>query len=184
MARGVADQHPPRRAQAGCLSKAGKPGRTTHAPSSTAAAAFTYQQAPRHPMSQYKLFYAEDDLDDLHIFQEALAAHPEVAVTRFADGRELLDAMEKLPDRELPCLIVLDLNMPVLDGRETLTIMRRHPRFSNIPALLFTTSNSEVDKGFALKWDVDMVTKPIIFRDMEHLANQLVALCQAPGQRG
>lgn len=134
-------------------------------------------------MTEYRLFYAEDDLDDLHIFQEALAAHPEVEVTRFPDGRSLIQAMEALTDNELPCLIVLDLNMPVLDGRETLVELRKHPRFAFIPALLFTTSNSEVDKTFALKWNVDMVTKPIIFRDMEHLANQLVALCQAPRSR-
>ncbi|RYY41641.1 MAG: response regulator [Chitinophagaceae bacterium] len=174
----MADQHAPRRTAARRLSEVRKPRRPVYQPTRAATATLTYYQA--HSMNEYRLFYAEDDLDDLHIFQEALAAHPEVAVTRFPDGRELIQAMEALPDRELPCLIVLDLNMPVLDGRETLVELRRHPRFGFIPALLFTTSNSEVDKAFALKWNVDMVTKPIIFSDMEHLANQLVALCQAP----
>ncbi|RYY64721.1 MAG: response regulator [Chitinophagaceae bacterium] len=130
-------------------------------------------------MNEYRLFYAEDDLDDLHIFLEAFAERPEVQVTRFADGRALINTLEQLPETELPCHIVLDLNMPVLDGRETLVALRKHPRFSALPVLLFTTSNSDVDKNFALQWDVDLVTKPLIYEDMEHLADQLVALCRA-----
>ena len=129
-------------------------------------------------MNQYHLFYAEDDLDDLHIFVEAFSERPEVRITRFADGRELLDEMDRLPDAALPCYIVLDLNMPVLDGRETLVALRRHPRFSDLPVLLFTTSNSEVDKKFARQWNVDLVTKPLVYSDMEYLAEQLVALCR------
>ncbi|GAB4093081.1 response regulator [Flaviaesturariibacter terrae] len=132
-------------------------------------------------MKEFDLFYAEDDLDDVHLFLEAFNPHPEVRVTRFPDGRALLDTLESLDPERHPCMIVLDLNMPVLDGRETLVALRANPRYASIPTLLFTTSNSEVDKRFALKWDVDLITKPIIFEDMDHLAAQLVALCRRQG---
>lgn len=129
-------------------------------------------------MNEYHLYYAEDDLDDLHIFVEAFEPRPEVRITHFPDGRALLDRLDSLPAPELPCSIVLDLNMPVLDGRETLIALRREPRYATIPTLLFTTSNSEIDKTFAAHWGVELVTKPIIFSDMELVADRLVALCR------
>ncbi|RYY92696.1 MAG: response regulator [Chitinophagaceae bacterium] len=128
-------------------------------------------------MREYQLYYAEDDLDDLHIFREALEAHPEVRVTHFANGRLLLDVLEAAPEERFPCLIVLDLNMPVLTGRDTLVQLRTNPRYTGIPVLLFTTSNSEIDKKFARQWNVELITKPIIFKEMEQLALDMVHLC-------
>jgi CheY-like chemotaxis protein len=128
-------------------------------------------------MSQVKILYAEDDADDLLLFQEAFESHPDVEVVPFENGAELLQCLETTDS--LPCLVILDLNMPQLDGRETLVRIRKRREWSHIPVLIFTTSNSAIDKKFALQWDVDLVTKPLLFSDMTQLADKMVAICSA-----
>jgi len=48
-------------------------------------------------------------------------------------------------NEERPGLILLDLNMPGLDGRKTLEIIKRSPNLKNIPVVILTTSNDERD---------------------------------------
>lgn len=49
------------------------------------------------------------------------------------------------PPPQLPALIVLDLNLPGLDGRAVLTAVRQHPRMKRTPVVIFSTSSSPVD---------------------------------------
>ncbi|RYY94317.1 MAG: response regulator [Chitinophagaceae bacterium] len=124
------------------------------------------------------IYYAEDDLDDLYIFQLAFEKAPGTRIRHFGNGAELLEALAAAPEAEHPCLIVLDLNMPQLDGRETLAVLRSTPGYQHLPVLLFTTSNSVVDRSFAGQWGVELITKPILFEEMEALALQLADRCR------
>ncbi|GAA4325781.1 response regulator [Flaviaesturariibacter amylovorans] len=129
-------------------------------------------------MRQPTIFYAEDDLDDLYLFQLAFERVPDIRIRHFSNGAELLEALAATPEAELPRLIVLDLNMPQLDGRETLALLRQNAGYAAIPVLLFTTSNSVEDRSFAKQWNVDFLTKPILFEDLEALAVQLGDRCR------
>jgi DNA-binding response OmpR family regulator len=60
----------------------------------------------------------------------------------------------------LPGLIILDLNLPGMDGKKVLREIKSHPVLSHIPVVLFTTSSSELDKIFASKEGVKIFTKP------------------------
>ena len=90
---------------------------------------------------------ADDDEDDCLLvesaFQEIGIAHD----LRFVDdGRELLDYLYNEGDfadpekHPRPDLILLDLNMPLIDGREALTTIKSDPQLKNMPILIFTTS--------------------------------------------
>lgn len=95
---------------------------------------------------------AEDDEDDyqltLHAFKEAGVAN-EVRWVR--DGVELMDYLLKglSPDGRQTCprpaLILLDLNMPRMNGREALAKIKSHPDLRQIPVVILTTSKAKSD---------------------------------------
>lgn len=88
---------------------------------------------------------AEDDLDDQLLLMEALRENGigEGNVAFVTNGDELMQALESLGNR--PTIIIMDLNMPRKDGRETLLELKAHPAFNHIPVVILTTSNSEDD---------------------------------------
>jgi CheY-like chemotaxis protein len=67
---------------------------------------------------------------------------------KFPNGRKVLDFLQELDEDDYPCLIIMDMNMPVLDGRETLASIKTDERYQSIPVVVFTTSDSQVDQSF------------------------------------
>lgn len=88
----------------------------------------------------FDLFIVDDDTDDLEFLREAIInAGLAVDIYEFEGGRSLLDHLFANPEI-LPDLIVLDLNMPVMDGHETLNRLRAIERSRSIPVIIFTTT--------------------------------------------
>ena len=104
---------------------------------------------------------ADDDEDDCYLLERAFAQHsPECQLEFAQDGLALLAQLER--SQSAPCLIVLDLNMPRLDGFETLTYLRAHPQYRTIPIVMLTTSEAEADREQAQALGADLfITKPI-----------------------
>jgi CheY-like chemotaxis protein len=69
----------------------------------------------------HKILIGEDDFEDQFILEEYFQDNGLKEVVAFEqNGRKILDYLEHLnPEEELPCLIVLDLNMPILSGTQT-----------------------------------------------------------------
>ena len=130
-------------------------------------------------MVKHTILYAEDDLDDIHVFNIAFAKYRDIEILHFFNGWELLSYINALPQgHAIPCLILLDINMPGMDGKETLVRLKKNKNVSFIPTVLLTTSSTQADKDFALKWDADFITKPLVYTDLEKLVDRLAALCQ------
>lgn len=118
--------------------------------------------------AKHTIFYAEDDLDDLFIVKQAFQSYNgDIKIIHANNGLEALETLQRLEDKEtLPCLILLDINMPGMDGRETLVRIKQDDRLKDIPAAMFSTSSSSLDKEFAAKWDAQFFTKTLsVFRD-------------------
>src|SRR3712207_7914647 len=83
------------------------------------------------------------------MIEEALGgAGLRTAVTRVADGREALDYLNRVDpytDATRPDLILLDLNMPRMDGRETLAAIKNDDELKAIPVVILTTSGAAPD---------------------------------------
>ena len=95
---------------------------------------------------QKKILYADDDPDDKSWVLEACKAIDLVLTIDFVEnGREVLHYLNQLSGNEMPALIVLDLNMPELDGRQTLQRIKADDLYKNIPVLIVTTSSNKVD---------------------------------------
>lgn len=95
----------------------------------------------------FRILYADDDGDDKQWVAEACKAVDEKLTVTFVDnGREALDYLAVNAAVSLPSLIVLDLNMPELDGRQTLQRLKADPQYQNIPVAIVTTSSNKIDR--------------------------------------
>ncbi|OLY91723.1 CheY chemotaxis protein or a CheY-like REC (receiver) domain [Cnuella takakiae] len=128
--------------------------------------------------SKHTIFWADDDQDDLLLFREVVEAHaPHHEVVEFTQGKELIDALQQAGDHDQPCLIVLDMNMPVFGGKDTLSFLKANAQFRNIPVVMFTTSSSALDKKFCDSLETEMITKPIAYDQMKNTIGRIIDLC-------
>jgi CheY-like chemotaxis protein len=124
---------------------------------------------------------ADDDPDDRKLTQEAFVenrlANEFHAVE---DGEELMDYLHRRGKYEclrgdpLPGLILLDLNMPRKDGRESLKEIKADPDLRRIPIVVLTTSKAEEDILRSYDLGVNSyVTKPVTFKSLVELIRVL-----------
>ncbi|GAA64027.1 two-component system, unclassified family, response regulator [Pseudoalteromonas sp. BSi20311] len=127
------------------------------------------------------ILMADDDEDDRLLTQDALAESRVLNELHFVeDGVELLEYLErkgKFEDKSIsprPGLILLDLNMPRMDGREALQAIKAHPNLKGIPVVILTTSKQEEDmvKGYNLG-AASYITKPVTFDGLVELMKTL-----------
>lgn len=95
-----------------------------------------------------RILAADDDLSDRYLLKKAFEeSDSEVEIVFSGNGEELIAQVKDLFSREhkLPKLILLDLNMPKLNGIETLKIIKNDPIFKLIPVLIMSISDSDED---------------------------------------
>ena len=133
---------------------------------------------PSRPPRQIVL-HADDDPDDIQLVREAFALHTRnVEVISVHDGLEALAWLRSLDaSDQKPCLVILDINMPRLDGRETLQRIRTMRQFDTVPVMLFTTSAQRLDQDFAKRFNSGFLTKPIDDRQMDSIIKSFLAHC-------
>ncbi len=131
-------------------------------------------------MKKNTILWADDDADDLQLMREILMKnHQEFTIIEVGNGKEALHYLEKSSQKDLPCLVILDINMPILDGKETLTLIRKNEKLDEIPVVIFTTSASEMDKLFCRKHGTRMITKPPNYSKLESIVIELLEYCNA-----
>jgi DNA-binding response OmpR family regulator len=97
-------------------------------------------------MIYYKrLLLIDDDQDDHEFFMEALQEiDSSITCTAFFDGEQALGQL-KSSGIEMPDLIILDTNMPKLNGKQILAELKRIPHLKEIPVIMYSTFFSERD---------------------------------------
>ena len=129
-------------------------------------------------ISKHTILYAEDDEDDLFMVKKCFEAHDHIEILHAENGQGALDLLHNLwSTGTKPCLIILDINMPVLDGRETLVKIKGDNELKDIPVVLFSTSSSQSDQLFAKNWGVELFTKPLTYSDLQDIARLFVDRC-------
>lgn len=79
----------------------------------------------------------------------------------------------------LPDVIVLDLNMPKLNGTQTLQLLKNDNRFKSIPVVIYSTSLNPIEKEKCLLLGAqDYITKPISFTESTETAKKFLAICK------
>ncbi len=120
----------------------------------------------------------DDDVDDLHLLQKAIQTiDSKYKIIEAYNGVEAIDELRKMKEEgNLPALIVLDVNMPKMDGRETFVSMQNDEELSKIPVVILSTSSSVLDRIFFHKKNVEYITKPIQFDTLVAIAEKLLSL--------
>jgi CheY-like chemotaxis protein len=131
------------------------------------------------PLSNHHILWADDDADDLMLMREALESFDlEHKVVEAHNGEEVLDYLKGIKNpSQFPCLIILDMNMPVLSGRETLVQIKENNHYNTIPVVMFTTSSSTMDHMFCKRYGVEMFTKPDSFEGYQNIIRKMVIFC-------
>ncbi|WP_434340998.1 response regulator [Motilimonas cestriensis] len=138
------------------------------------------------------ILMADDDEDDRMLTQDALDESRVLNTINFVnDGVELIEYLRnegRYQDRELyprPSLILLDLNMPRMDGREALKVIKADADLRSIPVVILTTSKEEEDKlrGYDLG-AASYIAKPVNFEGlvelMKHLGKYWIEIVELP----
>lgn len=125
------------------------------------------------------ILYVDDDADDWDLLREALLkVAPEVNLTFAENGLQALEILNEIKTgRKLPCLIVLDLNMPFLDGRQTFECLKADPVLDVIPLAVLSSGENPADKALFSRAGVPYFTKPVEFAALENIAIQMADLC-------
>jgi len=80
-------------------------------------------------------------------------------------------------EKNLPCLIVLDVNMPVMNGKELFEILKKDKEFASIPIVVFTTSSYNVDREFWTLKGIEMISKPFKHSDLARMVEGIIKNC-------
>lgn len=121
----------------------------------------------------------DDDPDDREIVRTAInEIDPAFKVVHAENGLQAHSYLNDAKSRgDFPCLIILDINMPVMDGKETLVALKKDDELSKIPVAMFTTSSSPSDKQFFSQFGVDLVTKPTDLSTIVLEVKKLLSYC-------
>lgn len=126
------------------------------------------------------ILMADDDPDDRLLMKEALDEIELPNVISFVeDGAELMDYLYQrgqfLVDKAIkPNLILLDLNMPKMDGHEALRLIKSDPVLRRIPVIVLTTSKAEVDVIKTYDLGVNSyISKPDHFDELVKVAREI-----------
>jgi putative two-component system response regulator len=100
---------------------------------------------------------AVDDLDlNLRIMRDVLKDLGDIEILEARNGREALSCLAQRPAVDI---VLLDLEMPVMNGYETLRYLKIHERFREIPVIVVTSEKSEVKKILEMGAN-DFMAKP------------------------
>lgn len=124
------------------------------------------------------IYMADDDPDDRFFIRQAIHnADPSVTIVEAEDGDQLLTLLDKLSQESTPHpvkLILLDMNMPRLNGLETLQILKANPAFQHIPTVMFSTSAHPAQVSVAYQKGINSyIQKPVSCLDLTPIAQAL-----------
>jgi CheY-like chemotaxis protein len=104
----------------------------------------------------------EDD-PDMRESMESVLSYAGHSITTVADGLEALTWLAG--NRPHPCVILLDLMMPGMNGFELRSRLRADPRLADIPVVVLTGAGGMADRG-AAELQAEILRKPIDLRDL------------------
>ncbi|GAB3697869.1 response regulator [Spirosoma flavus] len=138
-------------------------------------------------MKTYNVLIVDDDEDDQYLIRTAFEKDSLQYNLQFAtNGTDVLEKIES--PRFLPDLVLLDLNMPIINGFDVLKHMKTSPLYRHIPIVVLTTSENESDINLAYDLGANTyIVKPINHHALVELAEQIrlywFGLAKTPSRR-
>lgn len=124
------------------------------------------------------ILYVDDDEEDREFLSFVMTQrNPQVQLQLAENGLRALEYLDTVKQSRPPCLIVLDLNMPFLDGRETCRRIKTDDVLQNVPLIIFSSSSKPDDKRTFDQMGIQYFTKPDHIDQFQKIAKQMVSLC-------
>ncbi|MCX5071863.1 response regulator [Streptomyces sp. NBC_00513] len=140
----------------------------------------SHDKPTEHPMMSapsrpYDVLLVEDDMADAMLIEEALSERGTRNLVQVTDGVAALEHLRS-PGSVRPDLIVLDLNMPRMNGRDLLQILKNDENLQTIPVVVLTTSSAPEDVAGAYGSHANAyVTKPVNLDEFEKAVQSIDA---------
>ncbi len=121
----------------------------------------------------------DDDADDREMISNTIyEIDPSFKVVHAKNGIEAIEYLSKAKVAgDLPCLVILDLNMPKMDGRKTLAEIKKDEQLSILPVVVLSTSSSPVDKLYCGNYGVEFIAKPTDLLAIHYEIKKLLRYC-------
>lgn len=122
------------------------------------------------------LLYAEDDDDDVMFLRDVLT-HYDIhkKLVTVSNGYDVMKHLQEVREgKAYPCLIILDLNMPKLNGLQVLELLKTDDLYRLIPVLVLTLNASEKDIDYCKLMGTEIIHKPVYYNGWEAV---MVKLC-------
>ncbi|MFF1414461.1 response regulator [Streptomyces sp. NPDC058289] len=133
----------------------------------------TEQMTMNDPARPFDVLLVEDDVADAMLIEEALSERGARNLVQATDGVAALEHLRD-PDSPRPDLIVLDLNMPRMNGRDLLRILKNDADLQTIPVVVLTTSSAPDDVVGAYTSHANAyVTKPVNLAEFEQAVQSI-----------
>jgi CheY-like chemotaxis protein len=128
-------------------------------------------------MPRINILLAEDNPADVFLIRESLKEHGiEFALEVTENGEQAMARLDELRDGSgdgTPDLVVLDLNLPQIDGTELLRHLRNIPRLAGLPVVIFTSSDSTQDRQNAAMLGAMYIRKPVNLDEFMKIGQEL-----------
>lgn len=128
---------------------------------------------------EHIILCVDDDQDDLDMLRMVIEnSHETYRMETALNGAEALQKLEALKAlHKLPCLIVLDMNMPKMNGKETLKKIKSTYYYRNIPIIIFSTASKEAVEDFYTNYGAEYLTKPMEYQSLYTLVDRFAKTC-------
>jgi len=132
------------------------------------------------PAKERIILHIDDDDDDRQLVEEAiLEVDPSLVVRQAKNGDQGLALLQQLvSSQNAPCLVVIDLNMPGMDGKQLIMEIKKEVALNGIPLVIFTTSSNEMDKLFANRENIELIVKPPSVSSLQASIRRMLKLAQ------
>jgi CheY-like chemotaxis protein len=132
-------------------------------------------------MSAKKILVVDDDEEDRFIIHDGFTEVGAEDIVHYEeDGERALQYLEScIAQKSLPCLIILDLNMPRLNGTQTLRAIKSDQRLRDIHVLIYSTSLNRIEKEECMLLGAEeYIIKPLTFSESLEKARYFKEVCE------
>ena len=128
------------------------------------------------------ILLADDNLDDQSFIRDAFSyVNADVVLKLVDSGYDLIQHLKTTPEKDLPSLIVLDYNMPKMNGAEVLSILNKEPRYNNILKIILSTSFYQNHIDYCMKLGANgYLTKPDNLFSWKKIALEMLTYIKEP----
>lgn len=126
------------------------------------------------------ILIAEDDPDDQELIAFAFSkVDPSLQLYIVNDGKEALEYLRQTSEKGMPCVILLDYNMPQFNGAQVIQQLSADSRFQNVPKVILSTSSNPLYINDCLQKGAHAYrVKPDDFEELLIIVKEMAALCK------